>query len=158
MSEAVPVTADTKLRLEIEKLQAEIDNLRRPWIKNPATWVSLITIFVALCGLGFQYVNHQVAAAAATQKLEQAKTQLEESQTRHQATDELAALDKKLEDLKKQLAALPSSPQNQSAQNAVALAANSVKSLQATNNKTIEKATVLNRNLGRIKAGTLVNR
>jgi DNA repair exonuclease SbcCD ATPase subunit len=77
-----PVTAETKLRLEAEKLQAEIDNLRRPWIKNPASWVSLITIFVALCGLGFQYVNHQAAAAAARREVGQAKDELKQSEDR----------------------------------------------------------------------------
>jgi chromosome segregation ATPase len=73
-------TPEMKLQLEIEKLKAETANLRKSWFRNPASWVSVTTIVLALFGLGFQYKNHKAEAAEALTKLEKTQAQLRESQ------------------------------------------------------------------------------
>jgi chromosome segregation ATPase len=73
-------TPEMKLQLEIEKLKAETANLQKSWFRNPASWVSVMTIILALFGLGFQYKNHKTEAAEAQIKLEKTQAQLRESQ------------------------------------------------------------------------------
>ena len=79
---SAPITPDLKLRLETEKLQVEIANLKKTWIKNPASWVSILTIVVALCGLAFQYRSQKAEALEAQVKLEKAQAEFRQSQER----------------------------------------------------------------------------
>ena len=72
----------TKEELEKQKLMAEIDNLKKSWIKNPASWVSIVTIVVALFGLGFQYQSHKTEQAEAMKNLDNAKDDLKKSTDR----------------------------------------------------------------------------
>lgn len=65
------VSSYTKEDLEKQKLLAEISNLNKSWIKSPASWISILTIVLALFGLAFQYRNHQLEAKQAQD--EQAK-------------------------------------------------------------------------------------
>jgi chromosome segregation ATPase len=73
-------TPEMKLQLEIEKLKAETANLHKSWFRNPASWVSVVTIILALFGLGFQYRSHKAEVAEAQVKLERTQAQLRESQ------------------------------------------------------------------------------
>jgi chromosome segregation ATPase len=73
-------TPEMKLQLEIEKLKAETANLQKSWFRNPASWVSVTTIVLALFGLGFQYKNHKTEAAEAQFKLEKTQAELRASQ------------------------------------------------------------------------------
>ncbi|MBC8153908.1 MAG: SPOR domain-containing protein [Bacteroidetes bacterium] len=50
-------TVEDKLRCEIEKLEAETANLKRTWIDNPASWVTILTTIVALGGVALQYTR-----------------------------------------------------------------------------------------------------
>jgi chromosome segregation ATPase len=63
------VSSYTKEELEKQKLLAEISNLNKHWIKNPASWISILTIVLALFGLAFQYRNHQFEARQAQDEL-----------------------------------------------------------------------------------------
>lgn len=71
----------TKEELEKQKLAAEIANLKKTWIKNPASWVSIMTIILALFGLAFQYRNHQFEEKAANDKLAEVQQKLDKSKT-----------------------------------------------------------------------------
>jgi len=71
-----PANNFTKEELEKQKLLAEIANLNKSWIKNPASWVSILTIVLALFGLAFQYRNHQFEQKAAEDKLKQTQDNL----------------------------------------------------------------------------------
>lgn len=77
-----PTTRDTMLELEAEKLRVEISNLKKTWIKNPASWVSIMTIVLALFGLAFQYRNHKAETLEAQSKLDQVQAELKKSQER----------------------------------------------------------------------------
>lgn len=77
-----PITPETKLRLETEKLQVEIANLKKTWIKNPASWVSILTIVLALCGLAFQYRDNKADALEAQIKLDKVQGEFRQSQER----------------------------------------------------------------------------
>lgn len=83
----------SKEELEKEKLLAEIANLKKSWIKNPASWVSILTIVLALFGLAFQYRNHQIEAQVAESNLKDANDKLNEVKKKLTATQE--ALDQK---------------------------------------------------------------
>jgi hypothetical protein len=48
------LTADDKLDWEIQKLQAEVSNLRKPWIQQPSSWTTLMTVFLGIAGIGIQ--------------------------------------------------------------------------------------------------------
>src|ERR1041384_4057032 len=72
----------TKEELEKQKLMAEVDNLKKSWIKNPASWVSIVTIVVALFGLGVQYQSHKTRQAAEMELLGSAKDDLKKSTDR----------------------------------------------------------------------------
>jgi len=118
----------TKEELEKQKLMAEIANLNKSWIKNPASWVSIMTIVLALFGLAFQYRSHQSDEKAAQEKLkaeQELLTALEAELTKvrdalnqkepqlkqvdaelTKATDDLKQLASEREDVQKQLAAL----------------------------------------------------
>lgn len=50
-------TPDDKLQWEIAKLQAETQNLKQAWIRNPASWFTIITTLVALTGVVIQYLK-----------------------------------------------------------------------------------------------------
>ena len=80
----------TKEELEKQKLLAEIANLKRTWIKNPASWVSILTIVLALFGLAFQYRNHQIETQVAESNLKDANSKLNDVKTKLTAAqDEL---------------------------------------------------------------------
>jgi hypothetical protein len=57
MVEPARQITDNKGRLELEKLQAEIDNLKRPWWQNPTFWVAVATTLIAFFGVVVQYVR-----------------------------------------------------------------------------------------------------
>ena len=44
-----------KLRWEVEKLQAETRNLKRPYLKTAASWITILTVILALFGVTIQY-------------------------------------------------------------------------------------------------------
>src|SRR5947207_26894 len=71
----------TKEELEKQKLEAEIANLKKSWFKNPASWVSIMTIVLALFGLAFQYRSHQLQEKEAQDKLKQTQDNLTKVKT-----------------------------------------------------------------------------
>lgn len=87
------VSSYTKEELEKQKLAAEIANLKKSWIKNPASWVSILTIVLALFGLAFQYRNHQFEEKAAEDKLAEAQQKL--GKAKAELTDVQNALNQK---------------------------------------------------------------
>jgi DNA repair exonuclease SbcCD ATPase subunit len=115
-------TSEEKLRWEIEKLRAETSNLKKPYIKTPASWTTILTIILALFGILIQYYRsdreYQLAEIKKqqtildTQRLVADRQQLEQSiagiqntllelQHRHdEVTDNLAALESRANDLK----------------------------------------------------------
>jgi hypothetical protein len=50
-------TDNDKRRWEIEKLRAETTNLKRPYIKSPSSWITIMTALVAVLGIGIQYAK-----------------------------------------------------------------------------------------------------
>lgn len=73
-------TPEEKLRWEIEKLQAETSNLKRPWIGNPASWFTIITTVVALTTVVIQCTksnNEYNINQIKTEQLKLERTQIE---------------------------------------------------------------------------------
>ena len=56
-------SAEEKLKWEIEKLQAETQNLKRPWIANPASWLAIVTTVIALTTAFAQYRLNKIETA-----------------------------------------------------------------------------------------------
>jgi len=116
-----------KLRWEIEKLQAEAEHLRRPWLKTPASWVAIVTTMVALAGVALQSArsNREYELAEIrhekTQldivRAEEVRKQTEASLRKVQA--QRARAEKEFEVLQRQInglkAQLPSTPEAQAA-------------------------------------------
>ncbi len=74
----VPTGADLKLQLEIDKLQAEIAVLRRPWYRNAPIVLTAATVVAGALGIGIQYVKSDRAYELA--KIERAQAQLDIAQ------------------------------------------------------------------------------
>jgi len=145
-----------KAHWETEKLQAEVEKLRRPWIKEPATWLALATILITLSGLAIQAINSNTSLALAEIKRERAELdavkadqlrkqyeeaisqadaalrQLESRRTKEAA--ELAVLGKQLESAKAQL------PATSAAAIAVRKATSSLEALSDTNKQLAAQA------------------
>ncbi|GAB3227130.1 hypothetical protein [Spirosoma arcticum] len=73
-----PYTPDDKLHWEIAKLQAETKNLKQTWIRNPASWFTIITTLVALTGVVIQYVKSDGAYQLIQIKAEQLKLETQQ--------------------------------------------------------------------------------
>src|SRR6266436_6312130 len=86
-------SAGDKLQWEVKKLIAETTNLSRPFLRQPATWITLATLTLSLAGNAFQF--HSAQLDQATIKLDTARLKLEETQ-----------LDAKLQDKKQLLEAV----------------------------------------------------
>jgi len=177
----------SKEELEKQKLLAEINNLKRSWIKLPASWVSIITIIVALFGLGFQYRNHKMEEIEAqnklkdvTQNLKVVQTELDKKEPRlkqiddeitnattnlNQLTSEreevqtqLEALNAKLKDLETKANNLPNTAENKNIQETLKTASVTVIDLQKKNRAIEDKSKGITENLGKIKARTSIMR
>lgn len=48
-------TDEDKLRWEVEKLQAETHNLKKPYLKTASSWITILTVILALFGVTIQY-------------------------------------------------------------------------------------------------------
>lgn len=145
-----------KAQWETEKLRAEVEKLRRPWIKEPASWFALATILIALSSSAIQAVNSNNAFALAEIKRERAefeaakadqlRKQYEEAisqadsalrkleSRRAKESAELAVLGRQLESVKAQL------PATSTAAIAVREAANSLDALRDTNKQLAAQA------------------
>jgi septal ring factor EnvC (AmiA/AmiB activator) len=170
----------TKEELEKQKLLVEIANLKKSWIKNPASWVSIMTIVLALFGLAFQYRNHQFEAKAAEDNLNKVKADLMKVQDalnqkepqlkqvdeelakatddlkqlaseREDAQKQLATLNDQLKDLEAKAASLPKTADNQKIQESVKLASVAIIDLQKKNQSIVDKSKSLSDSLARAK-------
>ena len=93
-------TATDKLRWEIEKLQAETHNLKRPYLKTVSSWITILTVILVLFGVTIQYFksdrDYELAeikrqqTELQTQRIEADKKNLLENIS--QAKDSLAQL------------------------------------------------------------------
>lgn len=88
-------TPEEKLRWEIEKLQAETKNLKRPWIGNPASWFTIITTVAALTTVVIQCTKSSNEFERIEIKTEQLKLE------RTQIETQIANIRKQTEQLKK---------------------------------------------------------
>jgi len=182
-----PASNYSKEELEKQKLLAEISNLKKSWIKLPASWVSLITIIVALFGLGFQYRNHkteeieaQNKLSAVTQNLKAVQNELDRKEPRLKEIDveinkattdlnqltseregvqaELNQLNAKLKELETKANSLPNTAENKNIQETVKTASVAVVELQKKNQAIVDKSKGITENLGKIKARTSIVR
>jgi chromosome segregation ATPase len=182
-----PASSYTKEELEKQKLMAEIANLNKSWIKNPASWVSILTIVLALFGLAFQYRNHQIEAREAQLKLDKVKGDLtavqnelnqkeprlkevdqeidkatetlkQLSSEREEVQAQLATLNAQLKDLETKASSLPATADNQKIQASVQIASVTIANLQKTNQAIVDKSKSLTESLGRAKARSSVIR
>jgi DNA repair exonuclease SbcCD ATPase subunit len=80
----VKYTTEDKLRWEVEKLQAEVVNLKRAWIHNPASWFTIITAIVALVGVAIQYVKSDNAFTLSEIKRQQSELKTSETENLRQ--------------------------------------------------------------------------
>ena len=179
------VSSYTKEELEKQKLMAEIANLNKSWIRNPASWISILTIVLASFGLAFQYRNHQVEAQEAQMKLDKVKgdltvvqNELNQKEPRLKQVDEeidkaandlkeltsereevqtqLAALNAQLKDLEAKASSLPSTPDNQQIQSSLKSASVAIANLQKKNLTIVDKSKSVTESLGRARARALV--
>jgi chromosome segregation ATPase len=98
-SKAEPATTD-KLFWEVEKLKAEVQNLRRPVMLTPATWVSVLSVLAAVVGIGVQWQRSNVES-------ERAQLTLRESEfKRSQVQAELAEVERRKSGVEAALASL----------------------------------------------------
>src|SRR5215210_638380 len=70
MPDTTKYDASEKLRYEIEKLQAETEHLRRPWLRTPASWVTILIALATLTGSTAQYFSSNRRADLAEIKRE----------------------------------------------------------------------------------------
>jgi DNA repair exonuclease SbcCD ATPase subunit len=75
-------TAEDKLRWEIEKLQAETHNLKRPYLKTASSWITILTVILALFGVTIQYFKSD-----RDYELAEIKRQQTELETKHIEAD-----------------------------------------------------------------------
>lgn len=90
-------TEGDRLHWEVEKLQTEITALRRPWIAQPASWLALATVVLALGGFGiqWQHSNNELdlaTIAAAQAKLDVARAQQDWQELQLKITAERSVL------------------------------------------------------------------
>ena len=174
------VSSYTKEELEKQKLAAEIANLKKPWIKNPVSWVSIMTIALALFGLAFQYRNHKFEEAEAQRKLADVNGELKDVQEalsqkeprlkqvdaeidgatkqlsqltseREQLQKQLATLNEQLKDLQAKANSLPATPDNQKIKDSVKVAAFVIGDLQKKNESILDKSKSVTESLTRAK-------
>ena len=73
--------ADVKEELEVQKLRAEIDQIARPFWKNPTIWIAAITLGIAVPGSYIQWVTNTIrferAELVSQQNLKEVREQLE---------------------------------------------------------------------------------
>jgi hypothetical protein len=72
--------ATNKLFWEVEKLKAEVQNLRRPPLLSPATWVSVGSVMAAALGIGLQWQRSNVESERANIAVDKAEVKLAQVQ------------------------------------------------------------------------------
>lgn len=174
------VSSYTKEELEKQKLAAEISNLKKSWIKNPASWVSIMTIVLALFGLAFQYRSHKSEEAEAQRKLAQVNSEMKNVQDalnqkeprlkqvdseidtakgaleqltadRQEVQKELATLNAQLKELEAKADSLPKTADNAQIAQSVKNAAFAIIGLQKKNELIIDKSQSVTDSLKRAK-------
>jgi chromosome segregation ATPase len=160
----VTYTNDDKLQWEVQKLQAEAQNLRRPFLRQPAFWIALgtLTLSIAtnLAQLSSAERNRQLAEIKTerlnldARKLETQKTELEESVREQRAQlatirDELAQQQDFLAALRKEVAGAGATRESimrgvteleQRAANLDRIAENTARSLSSTSSQVRQPA------------------
>ncbi len=48
-----PYSNEEKLQWEVAKLQQDVSNLQKPWIRQPGSWISIVTTLLALVVGGY---------------------------------------------------------------------------------------------------------
>jgi hypothetical protein len=121
-------TNDDKLRWEVEKLKAEAVNLRRPYIRTPSSWITIMTVILGLFGVGLQYVKSDREYQLADIKRQQATLETEQTKAaRQQVLEEITQAKNTLSQLQSQ--------REQASQN--------LDALQAQVNQLVEKTSKL---------------
>lgn len=158
----VEYSTETKLRYEIEKLKAETHHLTRPWLRNPASWITILTTILAIGGIGFQAIRSDYEYRSSQIKLEQAKLEMEKvgdkserlnnevtrtemllkqlNEQREKAQSELASLETQANKLKELTAQLPVNAQTTELKEAAQKASRSIDQLRTINKQSVGQA------------------
>jgi len=102
-----------KAHWELEKLKLEVANLRQPYLRQPASWLALITLALSIGANIFQYSKTQRDEELAQIKhdkleLESAKLERDNSQMRATTRQQLADVSQLVESQKQRLERLKS--------------------------------------------------
>src|SRR5947209_1359361 len=96
-------TNKDKLNWEVEKLKSEVDSLKRPYIKTPSSWITIMTVILGLFGIFIQYSKSDREYQLAEIKHQQASLDTElAKKTRQQVLDEIAQAKESLSQLQSQ--------------------------------------------------------
>lgn len=164
MNQNIPVeyNTETKLRYEIEKLRAETQHLTRPWLHNPASWITILTTVIALGSVGFQAIKSDYEYRSSQIKLEQAKLDIEKTadknerlnnevaraemllnqvnEQREQAQSELASLETQANKLKELAAQLPANAQTSELKDVAQKTSRSIDQLRTINKQSVAQS------------------
>lgn len=158
----VEYNVETKLRCEIDKLKAETKNLTRPWIHNPASWITIVTTIIAIGGVLFQAVRSDYEYRRSEIKLEQAKLEIVKAEDkseklkdevaraeallnqlndqRQSASAELALLEEQSKKLKDFAAQLPATAENKEIKEVAQKTSTSLAQLRTINKRSIAQS------------------
>lgn len=158
----VEYNTETKLRYEIEKLRAETHNLTRPWLHNPASWITILTTVIALGGIGFQAIKSDYEYRSSQIKLEQAKLDIEKAadknerlnnevaraemllsqvnEQREKAQSELVSIETQANKLKELAAQLPANAQTNEIKDVALKTSRSIDQLQTINRQSVAQS------------------
>jgi len=93
---------DEKARWEIEKLKAEVEHLRRPWLRTPASWVAIVTALIAFTSVAVQSCRSNREYELAEIKRERAELEIQKADDlRKQYRIQIAQAEMSLRDLQK---------------------------------------------------------
>src|SRR2546430_916774 len=83
-NEQTAYTDNDKREWEIEKLKAETKTLNRPFLRTPSSWITILTIILAVSGVTVQYFTSNREYQLAEIKKNQAILDTEKAQSQQE--------------------------------------------------------------------------